>query len=143
MLRDYETGTKDDVKVFAGLEVEHTPAFGKQTLFLARNDLTTEQIQELAVMADAEAIYFGANRTFMYNHGTQIAQMMKFLDNGYYVTIDYPYQLHSEVKKRFSSIWNREKFIPFCSIIFENSEDDENLCFMMLISTKLIQVFGV
>ena len=60
MLRDYETGTKDDVKVFAGLEVEHTPAFGKQTLFLARNDLTTEQIQELAVMADAEAIYFGA-----------------------------------------------------------------------------------
>ena len=128
MLRDYETGTKDDVKVFAGLEVEHTPAFGKQTLFLARNDLTTEQIQELAVMADAEAIYFGANRTFMYNHGTQIAQMMKFLDNGYYVTIDYPYQLHSEVKKRFSSIWNREKFIPFCSVIFPNSEGDDKLC---------------
>tara|TARA_Y100000741_G_C18107897_1_gene499631 strand:- start:22 stop:570 length:549 start_codon:yes stop_codon:yes gene_type:complete len=129
MLRDYETGTKDDVKVFAGLEVEHTPAFGKQTLFLARNDLTTEQIQELAVQANAEAIYFGANRTFMYNHGTQIAQMMKFLDDGYYVTIDYPYSLHDEVKKRFSKVWTREKFIPFCSIIFENSEEDNNLCF--------------
>ena len=54
--------------------------------------------------------------------------MMKFLDMGYYVTIDYQYSLHNEVKKRFSSIWNKEKFIPFCSIIFENSEEDDNLC---------------
>ena len=129
MDRDYKTGRSDSVGVFSGFEVEHTPALGKKTLFLARNDLYFDQIVELAKKVNAEAIYFGANRTFMYNHGTQIAQMMKFLDNGYYVTIDYPYQLHSEVKKRFSSIWNREKFIPFCSIIFENSEDDENLCF--------------
>ena len=64
----------------------------------------------------------------MYNHGTQIAQMMKFLDKGYYVTIDYPYNLHDEVKKRFKLIWNREKFIPFCSIIFADSEEDDNLC---------------
>ena len=83
---------------------------------------------ERQCLAISRAIYFGANRTFMYNHVTQIAQMMKFLDNGYYVTIDYPYQLHSEVKKRFSSIWNREKFIPFCSIIFADSEEDDNLC---------------
>ena len=48
MLRDYSTGYKDDVQVFSGLEVEHTPAYGKQTLFLARNDLTFDQIQELA-----------------------------------------------------------------------------------------------
>ena len=128
MLRDYKTGTTDNVKVFSGLEVEHTPAFGKQTLFLATNELTFDEIHDLAVKANAEAIYYGANRTFMYNHGTQIAQMMKFLDLGYYVTIDYHYSLHDEVKKRFSSIWTKEKFIPFCSIIFENSEEDDNLC---------------
>ena len=46
MLRQYETGTTDTVKVFSGLEVEHTPAFGKQTLFLATNELTFDQIQE-------------------------------------------------------------------------------------------------
>ena len=128
MLRQYETGTTDTVKVFSGLEVEHTPAFGKQTLFLATNELTFDQIQELAVKVNAEAIYYGANRTFMHNIGTQVAQMMKFLDMGYYVTIDYQYNLHNEVKKRFSSVWNREKFIPFCSVIFENSEEDNNLC---------------
>jgi hypothetical protein len=128
MLRDYETGTTDQVKVFSGLEIEHTPAYGKQTLFLATNSLTFDEIQTLAVKANAEAIYYGANRTFMHNHGTQIAQMIKFLDMGYYVTIDYPYSLHNEVKKRFSAIWNKEKFIPFCSIIFENSAEDNNLC---------------
>jgi hypothetical protein len=128
MLRDYETGITDQVKVFSGLEVEHTPAYGKQTLFLAKNDLTFNQIHEMAVKIDAEAVYYGANRTFMHNHGTQIAQMMKLLDLGYYVTIDYPYSLHNEVKKTYKMIWNHKKFIPFCSIIFENSAEDNNLC---------------
>ena len=49
MQRDYATGYKDDVNVFSGLEIEHTPAYGKQTLFLARNDLTFDQIISLAV----------------------------------------------------------------------------------------------
>ena len=128
MLRDYKTGITDNVGVFSGKEVEHTPAFGKQTLFLARNDLTFEKIHQLAMQVNAEAIYYGANRTFMYNHGMQIAQMMKFLDKDYYVTIDYPYSLHDEVKARYESIWTRDKFIPFCSIIFPTSEGDDNLC---------------
>ena len=37
MDRDYKTGKSDSVGVFSGLEIEHTPAYGKQTLFLARN----------------------------------------------------------------------------------------------------------
>ena len=49
MLRDYSTGFKEDVNVFSGIEIEHTPAYGKQTLFLARNDLTFDQIQSLVV----------------------------------------------------------------------------------------------
>ena len=65
MLRDYSTGYKEDVKVFSGIEIEHTPAYGKQTLFLARNDLTFDQILSLCVASNAEAVYFGANRTYM------------------------------------------------------------------------------
>jgi len=128
MDRDYKTGKSDSVGVFSGLEIEHTPAFGKQTLFLARNDLRLEQIKELAELAKAEAIYYGANRSFMYNHGLQLSQMMALMDEGYYVTIDYPYSLHTEVKERFKLVWKNEKFIPFCSIIFPNSEDDDQLC---------------
>ena len=79
MDRDYKTGKSDSVGIFSGLEVEHTPAYGLQTLFLARNDLDFDQIESLAKQVNAEAIYFGANRTFMYNHATQINQMMRFV----------------------------------------------------------------
>ena len=34
MKRDYNTGEQDDVIFFEGIEVEHTPAFGMQTLFV-------------------------------------------------------------------------------------------------------------
>ena len=128
MDRDYKTGKSDSVGVFSGVEVEHTPAYGLQTLFLARNDLFYDQILTLAEKVKAEAIYFGANRTFMHNHATQINQMIRLLRKGYYVTIDYPHARHEEVKARFESIWTHERFIPFCSIIFPKSEDDDNLC---------------
>ena len=92
MLRDYSTGFKEDVNVFSGIEIEHTPAYGKQTLFLARNDLTFDQIQSLAVAADAEAIYYGANRSYMHSHAMQLAQIHQLLDRGYWVTVDYPFE---------------------------------------------------
>ena len=128
MLRNYETGVKDNVKVFSGLEVEHTPAFGKQTLFLARNDLTYEQIKELCVKVDAEAVYYGANRTYLNNVANQPLQINKLLTDGYFVTIDYQYEIHDQVKKRFSHVWKHPKFIPFCSIIFANTDEDQQVC---------------
>lgn len=129
MQRDYATGYKEDVNVFSGLEIEHTPAYGKQTLFLARNDLTFDQIISLAVASDAEAIYYGANRTYMHSHAMQLAQIHQLLDRGYWVTVDYPYELHRLVSKKFATCWTNEKFIPFCSIIFPYTEDDKQLCF--------------
>ena len=128
MLRDYTTGIKDDVKVFSGKEVEHTPAFGKQTLFLARNDLTYDQIKELCDKVGAEAVYFGANRTFVNNLANQPTQIDRLLNDGYFVTIDYQYSIHKEVKKNYGHVWTHPKFIPFCSVIFEDSEDDDQLC---------------
>ena len=129
MQRDYATGYKDDVNVFSGLEIEHTPAYGKQTLFLARNDLTFDQIISLAVASDAEAVYFGANRSYMHSHAMQLAQIHQLLDRGFWVTVDYPYELHRLVSKKFATCWTHEKFIPFCSIIFPYTEDDKQLCF--------------
>ena len=129
MLRDYNDGTHNDVGVFSGIEIEHTPAYGKQTLFLARNDLNYDQIVDLCKQVKAEAVYYGANRSFMPNIATQINQIVRLLEEGYYVTIDYQYSIHEQVKKFYKNVWNKEKFIPFCSIIFENSGNDNNLCF--------------
>jgi hypothetical protein len=129
MNRDYKTGKSNSVAVFSGLEIEHTPAYGLQTLFLARNDLTFDQIQELAVLSNAEAIYYGANRSYMHNHYMQVAQIIKFLEQGYYVTVDYPYELHQMVSQKFALFWKDPKFIPFCSIIMPETEEDTSLCF--------------
>ena len=112
MLRDYSTGYKDDVQVFSGLEVEHTPAYGKQTLFLARNDLTFDQIQELAVMADAEAIYYGANRTYM--HKSCNCTNTSITDRGYYCWLSN--ELHRLVAKNLARVG--EKIDLFVLIIF-------------------------
>ena len=131
MHRDYNSGHfgNESVKAFTGLEIEHTLAYGKKTLFLASNEFDTDRVLELATLHDCEAVYYGANRTFQYNIGTHVFQMKKLLDHGYYVTIDYPYADHEEVKKRFALIWNEPRFIPFCSIIFEHSDDDQQLHF--------------
>ena len=129
MLRNYKTGTKEGVGLFSGKEIEHTPAYGLQTLFLAKNGLTYDQIKELCVKVDAEAVYFGANRSFMNNIANQPLQINRLLNDGYFVTIDYQYAIHDAVKKNYSAVWNHEKFIPLCSIIFENTDEDSNLCF--------------
>ena len=73
MERFYENGLYDkgEVNLFVGTEIEHTIAHGKRTLFLARNDLTTDQILELVVANDCEHIYYGANRSYMHSHGMQ------------------------------------------------------------------------
>ena len=128
MLRDYDTGETSTARVFVGKEIEHTQAYGKTTLFLATNQLTTEQILQLAREHDCEAVYYGANR--MYRHNIdQTFQMQKLMDAGLFVTVDYPYAIHRAVKQKFSHIWTHEKFIPFCSIVFESVEDGSNLCF--------------
>jgi len=127
MDRDYKTGKSDDVGVFSGLEIEHTPAYGKRTLFLARNDLVLDQILDLAKQSQAEAVYFGANRTFMPHIVTQLTQMMKLLDKGYWVTIDYPHAIHEEVKKNSVRMDTREVHTVLFSYI-PNSEGDDNLC---------------
>jgi hypothetical protein len=129
MLRDYSTGVSEDIRVFSGMEIEHTPAYGKRTLFLARNDLTLDQIKEFAHTNNCEAIYYGANRTYMHSHGMQLAQIQTLLKEGFWITVDYPFEIHRAVKQKFNSVWNDPKFIPFCSLIFPDTEQDTNLCF--------------
>lgn len=63
MLRDYSDGAKDGVIYFTGVEVEHTPAFGLKTLFVAG----TRDAEEIISKAKAEGcqhIYLGANQSF-------------------------------------------------------------------------------
>lgn len=61
MKRNYTTGEADDIQFFIGKEVEHTPAFGLQTLFVTG----VHSVEEIALnLNGAEHIFFGANHSF-------------------------------------------------------------------------------
>ena len=91
MKRDYTTGEASDVQFFTGVEVEHTPAFGKQTLFVTG----VHPIEEIALnLNGAEHIFFGANHSF---HPADNLEWQRwetmiefFLDKGYLCSLDIP-----------------------------------------------------
>ena len=63
MKRDYTDGVKEDITFFTGVEIERTPAFGMQTLFVVGVQ-HSEEIIALAKEKDRRHIYFGANQSF-------------------------------------------------------------------------------
>lgn len=63
MERDYQTGRSDDVSFFTGIEIEHTPAHGMATLFVAgMRDLNS--ICRMAELKGCKHVYLGANQSF-------------------------------------------------------------------------------
>lgn len=62
MKRDYSTGVADSAVFFEGIEVEHTPAFGMQTLFVTGCQPITEITPRLR--KPGQHIFFGANHSF-------------------------------------------------------------------------------
>ena len=116
MKRDYETGVAEDVRFFTGIEVEHTPAYGMETLFVDGIH-TVETVRKK--LGDIKHIFFGANHSF--NPGIKFPQdsgnwdryeamMMPFLDEGYLVTLDVPLD-HAEALLE-SGMIERDNFIP-------------------------------
>ena len=65
MKRDYNTGENEQVTLFVGTEVEHTPAFGKLTLFVVGVQQVSEILELVRTHPNGiEHIYFGANMSF-------------------------------------------------------------------------------
>ena len=62
MKRDYQDGVAEDVIFFEGIEVEHTPAFGLQTLFVTGVQPIIEITARLR--KPNQHIFFGANHSF-------------------------------------------------------------------------------
>ena len=62
MKRDYDTGVQDNVTMFVGTEVEHTPAYGMKTLFVT--GIQSKVSITPALGSDIRHIFFGANHSF-------------------------------------------------------------------------------
>lgn len=97
MKRDYGTGEADNIQFFVGTEVEHTPAFGKRTLFVT----DIHSIDEIAInLNGAEHIFFGANHSFNPTNNLEWQRWESmiefFLKKGYLCSLDIPINVAEE-----------------------------------------------
>ena len=91
MKRDYATGEASDVQFFTGVEVEHTPAFGKMTLFVTG----IHPVEEIASnIQGCKHIFFGANHSFNPRTSEEWDawqdMIQFFLDKEYLCSLDIP-----------------------------------------------------
>lgn len=94
MNRNYESGIRNDVEFFLGKEIEHTPAYGKDTLFV----VGVKSIDEIKSQLNdsIEHIFFGANHSFKIRYNDYAEwklwedMIAYFLDRGYWCSLDIP-----------------------------------------------------
>jgi hypothetical protein len=91
MKRDYDTGSSEEVIFFTGIEIEHTPAFGKKTLFVTG----VQPYEAIALnVQGCEHIFFGANHSFnptTYQEWHDWEEMIEyFLQKDYLCSLDIP-----------------------------------------------------
>ena len=95
MKRDYENGVAEGVEFFFGREVEHTPAYGMDTLFVTGVHPIWEVEEKLALATyETKHIFFGANHSFkpeVYEEWKAWEEMIcHFLRKGYLCSLDIP-----------------------------------------------------
>lgn len=98
MNRDYKSGIADDVIFFVGREIEHTPAYGKMTLFVTGIQPTEEIEKAISdpslIGTPITHIFFGANHSYNpitnLDHQRWESMIMHFLDRDYLCSLDIP-----------------------------------------------------
>lgn len=92
MKRDYNTGSSDNAMFFFGKEVEHTPAYGMNTLFVV--GIQPVEVIEAKLRSHIKHIFFGANHSFNPNTPEEWdlweTMIMHFLKKDYLCSLDIP-----------------------------------------------------
>lgn len=120
MKRVYDQGEDiDDIQYFVGTEVEHTPQYGKKTLFVV-GVKDHEEIANIAEFNGCKHIYLGANMSFnvtdnIYTQWEPWEQMaFPLLEKGYWVTLDVDV---SQVEGLLETgLVEHNRFIPMISV---------------------------
>jgi hypothetical protein len=114
MIRENHNG----VRFFTGIEIEKTPAFNKQTLFV----VGVQPVEHIALnLNGAEHIYFGANMSFPNPGINDVAgwqpwehMVQFFLDKGYLCTLDIDSSCVEGLLE--SGLCENHNFIPMISV---------------------------
>ena len=117
MNRDYDTGQASDIDFFFGREVEHTPAFGMDTLFVVGVKPVEDIIVNLTSAGnDVKHIFFGANHSFKpkWNDAAEWKlwedMITYFLDRGNWCSLDIPLSAVEEFND--GGLNEYDRFIP-------------------------------
>ena len=113
MKRSYKQGTVNDAIFFVGTEVEHTPAYGRKTLFVTGiQDI--DEISKQYTDNNCEHIFFGANHSFQpidnQDYDDWESMIEPFLDDEICCTLDIPIAKAEEMLE--SSLIESDNFIP-------------------------------
>jgi hypothetical protein len=125
MKRDYESGSSEDVMFFIGTEVEHTPAFGLETLFVTDiqsieviESFLTDQNSYTDTTKHIRHIFFGANQSFNPKDNLEWqrweSMITYFLDRGYLCSLDIPTSAVEEFHE--GGLCDYNNFIPQISV---------------------------
>ena len=113
MNRDYKEGTVEGATFFTGIEVEHTPAYGKKTLFVVGLH-NPEKIKTYYAAHSCEHIFFGANHSYNPskngNWETWEAMITQFLKEDYLCSLDIPLEEVEEFHE--TGLCEYDNFIP-------------------------------
>jgi len=111
MKRIYETEESDQVIFFKGKEIEHTPAYGKDTLFVVGIQPVEDIVKNLIT---CDHIFFGANHSFNpkdLNEWKEWETMIEFfLNKDYLCSLDIPISCVEEFNDLVLCEYNN--FIP-------------------------------
>lgn len=111
MKRDYTSGENDDVCFFTGIEIEHTPAYGLNTLFVVGIQGYDEILCRLE---NTKHIFFGANHSFNPRSPEDWSRwenmIMYFLEKDYLCSLDIPIQHVEEFHE--GGLCEHNNFIP-------------------------------
>ena len=111
MKRDYTNGQADNIIFFTGVEIEHTPAYGKKTLFVNG----VQPVEDIALnLQGCEHIFFGANHSFnpqsYEEHKAWENMILFFLEKEYLCSLDIPINQVEEFHE--SGYCEYNNFIP-------------------------------
>ena len=110
----------ESAEFFFGEEVEHTPAFGKRTLFVIGYHTQEEIDQYLDDIAAVEVdhIFFGANDSYHPrtndDHVRWENVISTFLDRGMWCSLDIPFEYAAEFND--GGLCERDRFIPIIKV---------------------------
>lgn len=119
MQREYQTGTEDNVSIFTGIEIEHTPAYGKNTLFVVGIHPAVE-LAEFARVHNCDHIYLGANHSYAPTNYNQVIEWEKLtlelLKKDFWVTLDIDHGSYTLSEDLLVGLCCFDNFIPMISV---------------------------